>query len=223
MFDPMAQPWRPAGDGLAPLSADCLAPDFLRRTLGSPPASWEGDPPYEASMRYPGREGPLVAAAVLVPIVARAETPKVMLTQRSAHLNSHAGQISFPGGRLESWDASPEAGALRETQEETGLAPEYVEVVGAMPEYRTVSGYSVTPVVGLVQPGFTLSPDSFEVADVFEVPLAFLMDPANHRLHTAVLPDGRERHFFSMPWRDRFIWGATAAMLRNLYHLLRSA
>ena len=124
---------------------------------------------------------------------------------------------------MESWDASPVAAALRETQEETGLGPDLIEVLATLPPYITTTGYSVTPVAALVKPDFTLNPDAFEVAEVFEVPLAFLTDPRNHRLHCATLPDGGQRHFYSMPWNGRFIWGATAAMLRNFYHLLRRA
>jgi len=174
-------------------------------------------------VRYPGREGTPIDAAVLIPLVIRDDGLWVMLTQRAEHLHDHAGQISFPGGRVESRDASAEAGALRETQEETGLMPEFVEILGRLPVYLTVSGFAITPVVGLVRPGFTLTPNSVEVAEVFEVPFSFLMDPAHHRLHCARLPDGSERHFYSMPWQDRFIWGATAAMLRGLYHVLRRA
>jgi len=223
MFDPLAQPWQRADAGLSALPARRMEPDFLRRTLATPPKSWPCDPPGDTAFRYVGREGPLVAAAVLIPLVMHNDGLCVMLTQRAAHLNAHAGQISFPGGRLESGDASPEAGALRETLEETGLAGEFVEVLGGMPAYVTASGFSVTPVVGLVHPGFSLTPDSTEVADVFEVPLPFLMNPANHRLHCVALPPEQTRYFYSMSWQNRCIWGATAAMLRNLYHLLRSA
>jgi len=218
----MVQPWEPADHGLAPLSEQQLEPAALRRVLGAPP-DWQAEPPFEAQLRYPGREGPPVEAAVLIPLVMHKDGVRVMLTRRAAHLNDHAGQISFPGGRIESWDASPEAAALREAQEETGLPVDYVEVLACMPPYLTATGFSVTPVPGLVRSGYRLAPDAFEVAEVFEVPLAFLMNPANHRRHRARLPDGRERVYFSMPWKQYFIWGATAAMLRNLYHLLRSA
>lgn len=221
-FDPVVQPWRVAADGLPAIDAAWLAPEALRRVLSEPPA-WEPEPSFETRMPYPGREGPPVQAAVLIPLVAHPSGVSVMLTQRAAHLRDHAGQISFPGGRIESWDASPVAAALRETQEETGLTPDYIEVLGTLPPYVTTTGFAVTPVVAMVRPGFTLNPDAFEVAEVFEVPLAFLADPANHRLHCATLPDGNQRHFYSMPWNGRFIWGATAAMLRNFYHLLRHA
>lgn len=160
-------------------------------------------------------------AAVLIPLVMREAGVSVMLTQRTAHLYDHAGQVSFPGGRIETFDASPVAAALREAEEETGLPIDHVEVLGSMQNYLTATGFSITPVLSLVRPGFTLAPDSFEVAEVFEVPLSFLMNPANHRLYRAPLPDGRERQYYAMPWQGHFIWGATAGMLRNLYHLVR--
>jgi 8-oxo-dGTP pyrophosphatase MutT (NUDIX family) len=159
-------------------------------------------------------------AAVLVPLVLRQE-PMVLLTRRTAHLRDHAGQISFPGGRMEGHDADPEDTALRETEEEIGLARGFVELVGRLPVYRTITGYHVTPVVGLVQTGFDLRPDTFEVAEVFEVPLAHFLDPANHR-RECYLRDGEERHYWAMPYGDYYIWGATAGMLYNLYLLLRS-
>jgi 8-oxo-dGTP pyrophosphatase MutT (NUDIX family) len=196
-----------------------LAVDELRRVLQHP-GGWPVQLPLNGDTRYPGREGPPVLAAVLIPLVMRQDGVTVMLTQRTAHLHDHAGQISFPGGRIEETDASPIAAALREAQEETGLTPEWVEVLGTMPVYLTSTGFSVTPVVALVRPGFELVPDAFEVADIFEVPLSFITDPANHRLHRVELPDGRVRRYYSMPWDKYFIWGATAAMLRNLYHLL---
>ncbi len=158
---------------------------------------------------------PLTAAAVLVPIVLRDDGPTLLLTQRTAHLRDHAGQISFPGGRIEAEDESPLHAALRETTEETGLAPAHVEVVGYLPEYRTSTGFSVTPVVAFVTPPFSLEPDPFEVAEVFEVPLSFLLDPANHQQHE-VHWRGRLRQYCAMPYGDYFIWGATAGMIVSL-------
>lgn len=158
---------------------------------------------------------PLTPAAVLFPIVLRDGGHTVLLTQRTAHLRDHAGQISFPGGRVEAEDASPLATALRETEEEIGLARQHVEVLGYLPEYRTGTGFSVIPVVALVTPPFALSPDPFEVAEVFEVPLSFLLDPGNHQRHSVHLR-GALRHFYAMPWQDYFIWGATAGMIRSL-------
>ena len=158
-------------------------------------------------------------AAVLVPIVRREAGLTILLTQRTDHLYDHAGQISFPGGRTEAHDESPAATALRETFEEIGLPHSLVEVLGTLPEYTTVTGYRVTPVVGLVDPPSALSLDAFEVADAFEVPLAFFLDPGNHQRNTLQY-QGRTRHYYAMPYEQRYIWGATAGMLMNLYALL---
>jgi len=158
---------------------------------------------------------PLTPAAVLFPIVLRHTGATVLLTQRTAHLRDHAGQISFPGGRVEPDDLSPIHTALRETEEEVGLAREHVEVIGFLPEYRTGTGFCVVPVVAFVTPPFDLKPDPFEVAEVFEVPLGFLLDPANHRPHSLHYR-GALRHFFAMSYGDYFIWGATAGMIRSL-------
>lgn len=160
-------------------------------------------------------EQPLTPAAVLLPIVLRPAGQTVLLTQRTAHLRDHAGQISFPGGRVETEDLSPVHTALRETEEEIGLSRQHVEVLGYLPEYRTATGYRVTPVVGVVAPPFELSPDAQEVAEVFEVPLGFLLDPANHQRHSLHYR-GALRHYFAMPYGDYFIWGATAGMIRSL-------
>jgi len=165
-------------------------------------------------------------AAVLVPLVQREAGLNLLLTRRTDHLRDHAGQISFPGGRVEPEDDGPIATALRETEEEIGLSRQHIEIIGQLPVYSTVTAFQVTPVVGLVEPGFTLQLDDFEVAEAFEVPLAFLMNPAHHRHHRFEF-GGSERRFLSMPWqaeeREYFIWGATAAMLRNLYRLLSGA
>ena len=165
-------------------------------------------------------------AAVLVPLVQRDAGLQLLLTRRTDHLRDHAGQISFPGGRVEPEDDGPVATALRETEEEIGLDRRFIDVIGQLPVYSTVTAFQVTPVVGLVEPGFTLTPDPAEVAEAFEVPLSFLMNPAHHRHHVFEFA-GAERRFLSMPWqgpeREYFIWGATAAMLRNLYRLLSGA
>jgi len=158
-------------------------------------------------------------AAVLVPIVRRENGLTVLLTRRTAHLNDHAGQISFPGGRSEPADAGAAETALRETAEEIGLAAARVEVLGELPQYVTITGYRVTPVVGLVTPPLDLRPDDFEVAEVFEVPLTFLLDPANHQSN-CVHYEGRERRYYAMPYRQYYIWGATAGMLMNFYSFL---
>lgn len=162
-----------------------------------------------------------VRAAVLIPLVQRPQGLTILLTMRTDHLSSHAGQVSFPGGRSEAFDASAIATALRETEEEVGLAREHIEVLGCLPDYLTGTGYQVTPVVGLVTPPFELRADPSEVAEIFEVPLAFLMDGLNHQRLSVALPGGR-RSFYAMPYERFYIWGATAGMLRNLFHLLRA-
>lgn len=154
-------------------------------------------------------------AAVLVPIMRHAELT-VLLTTRTVHLPSHAGQISFPGGKVEPDDASPLDAALREAEEEIGLDRGHVEPLGYLDCYRTGTGYAITPVVAVVDPAFTPRPDLREVAEVFEVPLAFLLDAANHELHTRVLA-GRARRFHAIGFGDRFIWGATAGIIKNLH------
>jgi 8-oxo-dGTP pyrophosphatase MutT (NUDIX family) len=158
-------------------------------------------------------------AAVLVPLINRAGGVTVMLTQRTAHLHDHAGQISFPGGRVDEGDADRVHTALREAEEETGLTPDVVEIAGMLPEYDIPTGFRVTPVVGWVEPPFELNPDPFEVADVFEVPLTHFLDPANHQRHSDVV-NGRQRHYYAMPYAGRHIWGATAGMLFSLYQIL---
>lgn len=165
---------------------------------------------------------------MLVPLVQRAPGLSVLLTQRTTHLPTHAGQIAFPGGKVDDEDACAQATALRETHEEVGLHPRHVEVIGELPVYTTGSGFHITPVVALVLPPFELQPNPDEVDAVFEVPLAFLMNPANHRRH-AFEWQGQERRWFSMLYHEamphagaleRLIWGATAGMLRNLYKFL---
>lgn len=160
-----------------------------------------------------------VPAAVLVPVVNQPGGPTLMFTQRTAHLHDHAGQISFPGGRVDVGDVDRVATALREAEEETGLPGSQVQIIGRLPEYDIPTGFRVTPVVGWVEPPFTLKLDPFEVAEIFEVPLEFFLDPANHRRHTDVR-DGRTRHYYSMPYGERNIWGATAGMLYSLYQIL---
>jgi len=224
-FDPASQPWQSANAGLPTLPATCLTADFLRRALATSPTSWKTDLFCDTAPRDYRSDEPQVDAAVLIALVMSSDTqtgtpPRILLTRRADHLDHHPGQISFPGGRRESHDTNLEATALREAQEEIGLAPAELDVLGRLPVYTTVSGFSVTPVVASVRPGFTLIPDAAEVAETFDAPLAFLLNPANHRLHRVALPDAPVRYYYAIPWQSRFIWGATAAILRNLYHCL---
>lgn len=176
-------------------------------------------PELTASFRHLVPSAP-VPAAVLVPIVDHPDRLSVLLTQRAADLKNHAGQISFPGGRIEPADAGPLQAALRETEEEIGLLRGFVEVVGFLPDHLIISGYRVTPVVALVRPGFELKLDRTEVTEVFEVPLSFVLDPANHRARRRKLGEG-EIEVYDIPYGERNIWGATAGMLMTLYRLLR--
>ena len=172
-------------------------------------------------LRYshpPGRA--VVPAAVLVPLVGRPQGVTVLLTQRTSHLHDHAGQISFPGGRVDEGDTDRVATALREAEEETGIPSDAVQIIGMLPEWDIPTGFRVTPVVGWIEPPFELAPDPFEVADVFEVPLTFFLDPANHERHSDEI-NGRKRNFYAMPYQGRNIWGATAGMLHTLYQVLR--
>lgn len=158
-------------------------------------------------------------AAVLVPLIADAGGLSVLLTERTAHLSSHGGQVAFPGGRIDESDEGPVGAALRETEEETGIARSFIEPVGFLDTYLTGTSYRVVPVVALVRRGYTLAPQPQEVADVFEVPLAFLMNPDHHLRHSRQW-QGKQRFYYAMPFGERYIWGATAGMIRNLYSLL---
>lgn len=169
----------------------------------------------------PGMAPPaeLKAAAVLVPLIDHRDGLTVLLTQRTAHLAAHAGQISFPGGGLDPGDADERDAALRETEEEIGLPREHIDIVGRLDTYITRTAFRIAPVVGLVRPPFSLRPNPDEVADVFEVPLAFILDPANQEQHSRYFR-GRQRSFYAFPYGDRYIWGATAGILVNLRELL---
>ena len=194
-----------------------LTRDWVSRRLLQP-ADVEADPGFVRYVHPPERI--VVQAAVLVPLINRTDGVTVMLTQRTAHLNDHAGQISFPGGRVEEDDADRIQTALRETEEETGLAREAVEVIGQLPDFDIPSGFRVTPIVGWIEPPVDFNPDPFEVAEVFEVPLHHFLDPANHERRSDDI-NGRRRNYYAMPYQNRFIWGATAGMLFSLYQSLR--
>jgi 8-oxo-dGTP pyrophosphatase MutT (NUDIX family) len=174
-----------------------------------------GDQGTDRMLEIIAREQPIRPAAVLIPVVAHAQ-PTVLLTQRAAHLNDHAGQISFPGGKIDATDASPLDAALREAEEEIGLSRQFIDPIGYLDLYATGFGFRILPTVARVKPGFKLSINEAEVDDAFEVPLAFLMNPVNHQVHSKDFR-GIERSYYAMPFEERYIWGATAGILRVLY------
>jgi 8-oxo-dGTP pyrophosphatase MutT (NUDIX family) len=216
-FDPRAVPVSGIDTHLPAVPRTSLTPQALRERFVSPP-SWE--PEVWAERKFTERAP--AAASVLVPIVMR-ERPTVLLTERTTHLSTHSGQVAFPGGKRDDTDRDDAHTALREAQEEIGLEPSLIEVLGSMPTYTTGTQFIVTPVVALVSPDHQLKLNAYEVADAFEVPLDFLMNPAHHRRHHFEWEGGR-REWFSMPYMngniERFIWGATAGMLRNFYRFL---
>ena len=229
-FDPRQVPVTGVDDHLPAVPPERLTPTALRQRFQVPPL-WQ--PEVRREPRFVDRAP--VAAAVLVPLVLRPAGVSVLLTERSLNLATHSGQVAFPGGKVEAADGDAVHAALRETREEVGLAQDFVDVLGQLPVYVTGSQFLVTPVVGLVREGFVLHPNAAEVAHAFEVPLAYLMNPAHHRRHRLEWAGGA-REWFSMPYREpahavsgsgesapateHFIWGATAGMLRNLYRFL---
>jgi 8-oxo-dGTP pyrophosphatase MutT (NUDIX family) len=216
-FDPRSVPVIGIDTHLPAVRPEALVPAALRRRFAAPPA-WE--PEVWTERKFGDRQP--AQASVLVPIVMR-ERPTVLLTERTAHLSTHSGQVAFPGGKRDRTDRDAAHTALREAHEEIGLGSNLVEVIGQLPIYTTGTQFIITPVVALVSPDHQLALNAFEVADAFEVPLDFLMNPAHHRRH-AIDWAGARREWFSMPYlegaSERFIWGATAAMLRNFYRFL---
>ena len=203
--------------------------DFLHRCgeglWREPPAASRrpnGDHRFEPAAPPPADAPPPRAAAVLVPVVERADEPVVILTQRTATLRTHSGQIAFPGGKIDAADSSPLDAALREAEEEIGLDRRFVRHLGYADPYLSGTNFLVVPAVGLVSPGYELRPNPGEVADVFEVPLAFLMDEVNHEVHSREFR-GRDRQYYAMPFAERYIWGLTAGILRNLFERLYAA
>jgi 8-oxo-dGTP pyrophosphatase MutT (NUDIX family) len=196
-----------------------LSPDLAANALDPAFAPSRGDhvlnSPPEAQFVAKARP-----AAVLAPIVARPDGPTVLLTQRASHMRSHSGQVAFPGGKIDEGE-TPLAAALREAREEIGLAPRFVEPLGWLDPYLTGTGFRILALVAIVDPSFTLAINRDEVEDVFETPLSFLMNEANHQRQSREW-QGRLRHFYAMPYQERYIWGATAGILRNLYERLYS-
>ena len=221
-FDPRLVPLVGIDHHLPPVAAHTLQTQAMRERFLSPPP-WE--PEIRGEARFVDRA--TAHAAVLIALIEREDGLQLILTERAERLTSHSGQIAFPGGKVDAEDESPVHTAMREAQEEIGLDRRHVEVLGSLPSYLTGSAYLVTPVVALVDPACCLCPNPDEVADVFEVPLQFLMNPANHERH-ALHWEGSRREWYAMPYRhhgeqgevERYIWGATAGMLRNLYRFL---
>lgn len=219
LFDPGTVPVHRVDHHLPAVGESALSAEAIASRFANPP-QWT--PEFSVESRFSDRAPS--HASVLVPLVQR-EHLSVLLTTRTAHLSSHSGQIAFPGGKADPEDADAVATAVREAQEEIGLESHFLQVLGALPVYTTGSGFWITPVVALVQPDHEIRLNANEVANSFEVPLAFLMNPANHRHHVHHW-GGLERHWLSIPYQDgsteRFIWGATAGMLRNLYRFLQA-
>lgn len=221
-FDPRTIPVIGVDTHLSGVPAQALTPAALRQRFRHPPV-WT--PEHSVEKKFSDREPAL--AAVLIPLVMRDE-PTLLLTERAGNMSTHSGQVAFPGGKTDNTDHDAVDTALREAHEEIGLTREHVEVLGILPTYVTGTAFIITPVVALVRPGFTLQPNTSEVADIFEVPLQYLMNPANHQRHEFEF-DGAIRQWLSMPYtgpvessdsKERYIWGATAGMLRNLYRFL---
>ena len=201
------------------LSIEMVRQRLMRHHAESCGVSHRSDDDLNPGVVFPLAASALKPAAVLIPIIDRPEGPTVLLTQRVTTLRAHAGQIAFPGGRLDGPEETPVQAALREAFEEVGLEPHRVEVIATLDCYRTRTGYAITPVVGIVQPGFTLALHAVEVADAFEVPLAFLIDP-ERRVRDSLLHQGVPRFFYAIPYGERYIWGATAGIIVNLADVL---
>ncbi len=196
-----------------------MDPDFIRQQIAAHEPNIHvvrGDHNLNPGM---DPNGPLTPAAVLVPLILRDDGITVLLTQRTEQMAKHPGQISFPGGHVDAIDTDAEATALRETEEEVGLARKHIELIGRLDNYVIRTGFLVTPVVGIVRPPFDIEPDTYEVEEVFEVPMHFLMDAKNHERHSRAFK-GQNREFYAMPFNGHYIWGATAGMIVNLHDIL---
>lgn len=206
----------------APALGQFTADDFRRRAAAEQAPHGEtdyGDHSLNPDLKAIFANARLRDAAVLIPVVDRGDEASVILTKRTEKLRSHSGQVAFPGGRIDPTDPTPEFAALRETEEEIGLSQDFIEVVGRMPDYVSGSGFRISPVLSVVKPGFMLTINEDEVDDAFEVPLSFLMDPANHTKSSRVWQE-QERFFYTMPFGERHIWGVTAGIIRTLYERL---
>ncbi|MFT4120219.1 CoA pyrophosphatase [Bradyrhizobium sp.] len=218
----------PKGEPVATGAAEFFARSRARLRFDVPPGLYDpniipasGDPGTDRMLEIVAREQPVRPAAVLIAVVDHPE-PTILLTQRSANLNDHAGQIAFPGGKIDATDTSPLDAALREAEEEVGLSRDFVDPIGYLDLYGTGFGFRILPTVARVRPGFHLTINQSEVDDAFEVPLSFLMNPANHQVHSREFR-GMERSYYAMPFAERYIWGATAGMLRVLYERIYSS
>ncbi len=208
---------------LPPLAAGTLRLPFIRKAF-SVQVPWQVEPMFTSLFDLDtSGHADIREAAVFIPLIEQSDGLHVLFTRRASHLYNHAGQICFPGGRIEPSDADPVQAALRETWEEVGVEPRFVELLGTQPSFLTSTRYTMKPVIGVLQPGYTLVPDRSEVEEIFEVPLATLLNPALHHLHEIRPTEGLPRYFFSISWGDYFIWGATAALIRNVYHYLAAA
>jgi len=221
-FDPRSQPVV-SSETLPPLSPQSIQLDFIQHAF-SHAIDWQVEPIFTHSFSIEKQNVEDVRqAAVFFPLIERPSGLHVLFTRRASHLHDHAGQISFPGGRIEASDRDEIAAALRETYEEIGVGPEFIRCIGTQPGFLTSTRFTMKPVIGQILPGFKLAPNTSEVAEVFEVPLSVLMDTTLHHLHRANLPGGGHRFYFSITWQSYFIWGATAALIRNFYHFLAAA
>lgn len=221
-FDPSKPPLIEL-PGLPALPPEALKTDFLQKAF-TEAIHWQVEPLFKESFFPDFLPGSVnVRAAVCIAITPSLTQPGVLFTRRAAHLHNHGGQICFPGGRIEGSDATEIAAALRETHEEIGVQPHFVDYLGRHPIFVTSTRFAMRPVIGRLRPGFELRADESEVAEIFEVPLHILMDPANHQLHQVIFADGSHREYFSIPWGPYFIWGATAVLMRNVYHHLAAA